>query len=145
MAQEKLIDTKVLIEEARALRDKEAYQLLENTQSVRIGVGARCSSSITPSFFVEVIVKLSTENTEVDLKKLEKVLRLLEALQKKGYILTYQDDVSISCETTTEINQVNNEYSSARALIGDKGLLRNDRHPERAQHQRFETKRLRVS
>jgi hypothetical protein len=122
----------VLIEEAETSRHKEAYQLLENTPSIRIGVGARCSSSNPPSFFIEVIVKLSTESTKVDLKKLEKILRLLEALQKKGYILTYQDDVSISCETTMEINEMTHEYASARALIRNKGLLRNDGHPARA-------------
>ena len=132
MNQTKPIDTKALIEEAKTSRDKEAYRLLEKTLSYRIGVGARCSSSNQLSFFIEVIIKLSNESTKVDLRKLEKVLGLLKALQKKGYILTYQDDVNISCETTMEINEVTHEYASARALIRNKGLLGNDDHPARA-------------
>ena len=123
MSQEKPINVKALIEEAQISKDKEAYQLMENTPSIRIGVGARRISPSSLFFFVEIVVKLSTEGTKVDIKKLEQTMRLLKALQKRGYLLTYQDDVNISCETPMESKDVNNEYASARALIRDKGLL----------------------
>ena len=117
MNQTKPIDTKALVEEAKASRDKEAYKLLENTPSYRIGVGARIDSPNPPSFFIEVIVKLSTENDEVNLLRLEKTLRLLKALQTRGYSLTYEDDNSISCETTTSIHEISQEYEAAKSIF----------------------------
>ncbi len=117
MNQTKPIDTKALIEEAKTSRDKEAYKLLEKTPSYRIGVGARTDSPNPTSFFIEVIVKLSTENSEVNLPRLEKTLRLLKALQTRGYSLTYQDDNSISCETTTSIHEISQEYDAAKSII----------------------------
>ena len=117
MNQTKPIDTKALIEEAKTSRDKEAYKLLEKTPSYRIGIGARIDSLNPPYFFVEVIVKLSTENGEVNLPRLEKTLRLLRALQTMGYSLTYQGDNSISCETTTSIHEIYQEYDAAKSII----------------------------
>ncbi len=116
MNQTKLIDTKALIEEAKTSRDKEAYRLLEKTPSYRIGVGARTELP-NPALFVEVIIKLSTENGDVNLSRLEKTLRLLEALQTRGYSLTYQDGNSISCETTTSINEISQECDAAKSII----------------------------
>jgi hypothetical protein len=116
----KSIDAKALIEEAKISKDKEAYKQLEKTTSYRIGVGARFESSNPPSFFIEVIVKLSTENGEVNPPCLEKTLLLLEALQTRGYSLTYQDDNSISCETTTSIHEISQEYEAAKSIINGK-------------------------
>jgi hypothetical protein len=117
MNQTKPIDTKALIEEAKTSRDKEAYKLLEKTPSYRIGVGVRIEPPNPPSFFIEIIVKFSTKNSEVNLPRLEKTLRLLKALQTRGYSLTYQDDNSISCETTTSINQISQECDAAKSII----------------------------
>ena len=116
MNQTKPIETKALIEEAKTSRDKEAYKLLEKTPSYRIGVGARTELP-NPTLFIEVIVKLSTENGEVNLSRLEKALRLLKALQTRGYSLTYQDGNSISCETTTSIHEISQEYDAAKSII----------------------------
>ena len=116
MNQTKPIDTKALIEEAKTSRDKEAYKLLEKTPSYRIGVGARTELP-NPTLFIEVIVKLSTENGEVNLSRLKKTLRLLKALQTRGYSLTYQDGNSISCETTTSIHEISQECDVAESII----------------------------
>ncbi|MGD0204044.1 MAG: hypothetical protein ABSC20_09105 [Candidatus Bathyarchaeia archaeon] len=122
MNQTKPVDTKALMEEAKTSRDKEAYKLLEKTPSYRIGVGVRIEPPNPPSFFIEVIVKLSTENSEVNLARLEKTLRLLKALQTRGYSLTYQDDTSISCETTTSINEISQEYTTAKSLMNSRNI-----------------------
>jgi hypothetical protein len=117
MDQTKLVDTKALMEEAKTSRDKEAYKLLEKTPSYRIGVGARTDSPDPASFFIEVIVKLSTESGEVNLPRLEKTLRLLKALHARGYSLTYQDDTSISCETPASIHEIPREIAAAKSII----------------------------
>jgi hypothetical protein len=117
MNQTKPINTKVLIEAAQNSKDKEAYKLLEKTQSYRIGVGARIDSPATPSFFIEVIIKLSTENGRVDLLRLKKSLFSLEALQNRGYTLTYQDDNSISCEKKVAVHEIFQEHAAAKSII----------------------------
>ena len=116
MNQKKPLDMKALAKEAKTSRDKEAFKLLENTPSYRIGVGARATSPDSLSFFIEIIIKLSTENDEVNLQCFEKTLCLLKALQTRGYSLIYQDH-SISCETTRSINEISQEYESAKSII----------------------------
>lgn len=122
MNQNKPINTKVLIEEAQNSKDKETYKLLEKTQSYRIGVGARVDSPASLSLFIEVIIKLSTENTKVDLPRLNKILISLEALQKKGYTLTYQDDNSISCEKKAAVHEISQEHAAAKSIISARGV-----------------------
>jgi len=111
------IDTKTLEEEAKNSRHKEAYKLLEKTQACRIGVGARVNSSPQSSFFIEVIIKLSEENSEVNLSRLKKIFLTLEVLQERGYKLTYQDGNSISCEKTMASHEISDECTTAKKLV----------------------------
>jgi hypothetical protein len=117
MNQTKPIDTKALMEEAKTSKDKEAYKLLEKTQSHRIGIGARTNPPHPTTFFIEVIVKLSPERDEVNLPSLERTLHMLEVLQKLGYSLTYQDDNSISCEKTMSNLKIYQEYTKAKSIV----------------------------
>jgi hypothetical protein len=129
MNQTKLVDTKALMEAAKDSRDKEAYKLLEKSPLYRIGVGARTNSPNLPSFFIEVIVRLSTENGEVSLPRLQKTLHMLKELQKRGYSLTYQDDNSISCEIATSIHEISQECETAKSLVNRKKSA--SRHKQR--------------
>jgi hypothetical protein len=119
MDQTKPIDTKALIEEAKNSKDKEAYKLLDKTQSYRIGVGARVNSPNPPSFFIEGIIKLSTENSKVNLPRLKRTLISLQALQNEGYTLTYQDDNTISAEKTIQIHEILQEHATAKSIINN--------------------------
>jgi len=124
MNQTKPIDTKALMEEAKDSRDKEAYKLLEKSPLYRIGVGARTDSPNPHSFFIEVIVKLSTENGEVSLLRLQETLHILKELRKRGYSLTYQDDNSISCEIATSIHEISQECETVKSLLIGKKMQR---------------------
>jgi hypothetical protein len=116
MNETKPIDTEALAKEAKTSRDKESYRLLEKTPFYRIGMGARADSANSFSFFLEIVIKLSAENNEVDLQHFEKTLCLLKSLQKRGYSLTYQDN-SISCETTRSFNELSKEYAYTKSMI----------------------------
>ena len=109
-------DTAALAKQAQNSKEKEAYQQLEKTQTYRIGVGARANPP-APSFFVEIIINLSTENGEVDLQHLEKTLKCLKALKARRYTLTYEDGNCISCETSTAIQSPHEEYLVIKALM----------------------------
>ncbi len=114
--------TQNLTEQAKNSKEKEAYQQLEKTQSYRIGVGARTNQPTTPSFFVEIIINLSTKEKEVNLQHLEKMLTLLKALKNKGYTLTYEDNVGISCEMAHPTLNLNREYQEIRTIIQEAKL-----------------------
>ena len=87
MNQTNTVDTKALMEEAKASKDKEAYKLLENTSSYRIGAGARIDSPNPSTFFIELLVKLSTENDEVNLPRLVKNLTYAKSAKKKRLLI----------------------------------------------------------
>jgi hypothetical protein len=114
--QPKQIGTRSLIDEARVSGDKESYRLLEKTVCCRIGIGARIDEPAPPSLFIEVIVALSTGNSEVHLPSLQKTLSLLKALQNEGYKLTFQDDNRISCEKTISPLEISQEYARAKLM-----------------------------
>jgi hypothetical protein len=116
--QAKLIDTKSLIEEARASKGNEAFIVMEKTIYYRIGIGVRTDVLARPSFFVEIIISLSKGNDEVRLPHLEKMLSLLKALQGEGYKLTFQDDDNIACEKTVPDLEISQEYARARSMTG---------------------------
>jgi hypothetical protein len=109
------IDTKALAVEAAASQNKEAYHLLEKTRSYRVGVGARANEP-APSFFVEAVINLSSENGEADLTRLENILTCLKSLKSRGYSLTHDDGNCISCERTA-IQDPNEEYHLIIAAV----------------------------
>jgi hypothetical protein len=111
------IDTASIGKHAQVSDEKEAYVQLEKTQTYRIGVGARAHSPNISSFFIEVIIKLSSEIGKVDLRRLEKALMCLKALKARGYTLAYEDDDCISCELVTEARNPDKEYQAIKVLM----------------------------
>ncbi len=97
----------------------EAFQVLTRRQNCRVGVGARLESADAPSFFVEVLVRLCTSDHPVHLDHVEKMVRLLQQLQKRGYMLTGEDDGSISCELTVSSKDLPTEYEAILEVVGD--------------------------
>ena len=116
------IDVTSLSKMALASSEKETYVQLEKTSAYRIGVGARANSSAQPSFFVEVIINLAKENRQVDLQRLENALPFLKLLKAKGYTLTYEDGICISCETTSPVQDPSKECEAINTLIKEANL-----------------------
>jgi len=117
MKENKPLDTKTLLKEAKNAEHKEAYRTLEKNQNYRIGIGVRLTPPNTPSFFIEILLYLCPNSTNVNLKTIEKNLTCLKALQKRNYTLTCQDDNCISCEKATPIQKLTEEYTTIKALI----------------------------
>lgn len=116
VTQNKPINLEALIKEAKTCKEKEAYIQLEKTAIYRIGVGARADSSDSPSFFLELVLKLSQENSELDLPRLEKNLAFLKTLQTRGYAITYQDNNSVLCEIKSSNQEIYLEYTTVKTL-----------------------------
>jgi hypothetical protein len=111
------MDTDALVKEAKSSEHKEAYRLLERDHTFRIGVGARVDSSAAPSFFIEIIISLCPNSSEVDIQNLEKILLFLKAFQARGYSLIYQDGKCISCERSLSAKSLHTEYETIKSLI----------------------------
>jgi hypothetical protein len=118
MTQTKPTNLNGLKEAALKSKEKEAYRQLHKTSTYRIGVGARAdqSQSDVPSFFLEIIIKLSKENSELNLPRLERTLKFLKTLQTRGYSITCQDNNSVSCEIQTSNLEIHQEYTATKKL-----------------------------
>jgi hypothetical protein len=117
LTQSEPINTAALVEEAEDSKDKEVYRLLQKDPIYRIGVGARANPPDASSFFIEIVINLSDESGEVNLPRLDRVIRCLKILQKRGYTLTYEDGNCISCETKKAIKNPNEEYLTVKSFM----------------------------
>jgi len=107
-----LVDIRALIEEAENSEHKEAFKILDRKQDHRIGVGTRLELPDKQSFFLEVLVYLCSDKAQVDLPALEKKLKLLKKLQKRGYSLSCQDGNCITCEIIMPPQSLSAEYET---------------------------------
>ena len=117
MKESKPLDTKTLLEDAKASEHEEAYRTLDKNLNFRIGIGVRLTSPSAPSFFVEILIYLCPSLSTVDLEALEKSLTCLKELQARNYSLISQDDNCISCETTIPAQNLSEEYAAVRSLL----------------------------
>jgi hypothetical protein len=111
------IDTYCLQEEAKKSEDKEAFVVLARMRNCRVGVGARLESSSKPIFFIEIIASLCADHRTLNLNSLEDSLFILKKLKEKGYVLTCEDDGSISCELAVPSENLTLEYKTAVSIL----------------------------
>jgi hypothetical protein len=109
------ININALLKQAEASEDKETYQNINKTSTCKLGVGARVGAP-QPSFFIEIIVNLCPDCSEVDLTFLEQALNCLKELKANGYTLNCHDDNNISCEKPVNAN-IEDECNIANALV----------------------------
>ena len=117
MKEDKMFDTKMLIEGAKDSEHMEAYKTLDRKQNFRIGIGVRLKPSDAPSFFVEILIYLCPTFNKADLRVLEKSLEFLKKLQVRNYSLICQDGNCISSEKAVLSKQLAEEYSAVKSLI----------------------------
>lgn len=109
------INTKILLNAAKASEHKEAYQPITKTAKCRVGIGARLFPlpAQQPTFFVEVTINMCPACSKVDIIFLERALACLKKLEQNGYILTCQDDNSILCEKVASEKTLQKELKTA--------------------------------
>ncbi|MCX8188675.1 MAG: hypothetical protein N3F64_03115 [Nitrososphaeria archaeon] len=117
MRKNKLVDIESTIEKAKALRQKEAYQILDKKANYVIGIGAKNITSKTPSFFIEIILILCPKSGKLDLKILEKWLLCLQKLYALNYSLTCQEDNTIICNITIGRDKLEEEYKNVKSFL----------------------------
>ena len=118
MGEANKIDANSLQEEARRSGDREAFTVLTRMPGLRIGVGARLENPATPIFFIEILVSLCTDHDHVNLDIIERKLSLLIQLKKRGYLLTCEEDGSLSCELAVPSEGLEAECEAANSITG---------------------------
>jgi hypothetical protein len=111
------INTHFLQEEAKKSEDKEAFTVLARMPRYRVGVGARLESPEQTIFFVEIIVSLCAGHHILNVDSLEKSLVTLRQLKERGYVLTCEEDGTVSCELTVPSKSLTVEYEAAILFI----------------------------
>ena len=113
----KEIDLQALQEKAEGSEHKEAFLVLEKSKHYRIGVGVRLPSSNHPSFFIEILVYLCLNASQVDLSLLEKKVNFLKELQGRTYVLICQQDGSICSELIISPKNLATEYETINSIV----------------------------
>ena len=121
MKETNMIDTDSLQEKAKKSEDEEAFLVMSRTSNYRVGVGARLKAPANSIFFVEIIASLCFNHHTVNLKSLEKNLRVLRKLKKRGYTLICNEDGTISCELALPSEELEAEFEAAKLIIEDYG------------------------
>ena len=110
------INVQILLETAKNSEHKESFIVLKKTQHYRIGVGVRLELPNHFSFFLEVLIYLCSDNSQVDLPLLENKLVFLKELQEQKYALSCQNDSSIFGEITVPAENLETEYETIKLL-----------------------------
>ncbi len=113
------INVQILLETAKNSEHKESFIVLKKTQHYRIGVGVRLELPNHFSFFLEILIYLCTENSQVDLPLLETKLAFLNKLHEREYVLSCQNDSSIFGEITVPAENLDLEYEIIESLGQD--------------------------
>jgi hypothetical protein len=111
------INIHLLQEEAKKSEDKEAFTVLARMPNCRVGAGARLKSPEQTIFFVEIIVNLCAGHHVVNLDFLEKNLAILRQLKERGYVLTCEEDGTVSCEFAVPSENLTAEYEAITVII----------------------------
>jgi hypothetical protein len=111
------LDALALLRQAEASEHKEAYHILEKTQNYRIGEGVRLTPPNPPSFFVEILLFLASNNDIVYLRVLEKDVCALRELQARGFKAIFQDGNCISCEVQVPAERLQTEKEQDKTLM----------------------------
>lgn len=110
------INVQALQEAAENSEHKESYLVLAKNRNYRLGVGVRLPSPNQSSFFLEVLVHLCSNDSQVDLVLLEKKLSFLRELQERKYVLNCQNDSSIFSEITVPAETLEAEYETIESI-----------------------------
>lgn len=117
MKARKTIDAQALREQAKKSEAKESFEVLERRRNCRIGVGVRFESDGVPSFFIEVLIKLCSGLSPLDLGLMVTSISLLQKLKSRGYSLNCEEDGCVSCELAVPPEKLPIELESCKSIV----------------------------
>jgi len=110
------IDVRTLIKEADSSEHKESFHVLERTKMYRIGFGVRTSLK-SSSFFLEVSIYSHSINEHNTRSNITQQLPLLKKLQKRGYMISCQDETCTVLEIQVPQNSLSTELKYLKTML----------------------------
>lgn len=94
----------------------ESYEIIDKTEEYQFGVGYERVSESEPRPYLELIVCLCSGETP-NIDELESQIRLIKAIEARGYKLTCESDASISCEASMDKTLIVDEMEAILSII----------------------------
>jgi len=85
------IDVEKFAEEARSSDDREGYIVVARGDRFKIGLVARIEESERITYSLELLVRLTDENCEVDPLRIKHLMGIADFLTERGYCLTSEE------------------------------------------------------
>ncbi len=106
-----------LIETARQSTTGEAFQQVMKAEHYRAGIVVNVPKNGTPATSIELLLQVFSQNSTVDPLLIEKVARVVRALNSMGYSVTHEDDGWLLCKKMIEDGGASQEIISLRDLL----------------------------
>ncbi|MFW6304613.1 MAG: hypothetical protein ACOC1V_02420 [Candidatus Saliniplasma sp.] len=111
------VDTSKLIEKAKGDDLKESYEVILKKKDYRIGVGARVDESQENTFFIEVVVPISSGEGELNMDRMKRRVDLLEKFEEYDYRMKCEKDNSVVCEKNVSEEGIEKEYQRLTCFL----------------------------
>lgn len=111
-----------ILAKAEKSEQNESFHLLASGDHFRLGVTARFENGL-PQFSIELYLCVMQKNSEVELKLLEKAVRLVNKLNEFGYAAFHQDDGWIVIDKTTDRAGINTEIDILLKIVANNEKL----------------------
>lgn len=116
MSDDRSIDAQALTDAAKDSEHGESYVVLQGSRDDKIAVGGRIAASDQLTFFMEIVVCLCPDPSDVDLEQMQKKIMFVKKLESRGYSLNCGEG-NISCERTLTEDDLDEEYEAVSSII----------------------------
>lgn len=106
-----------LASEALSSEDHESYRAVAARGHFRIGVAVSAAPGRPASFRIEVLLQILAKDTRPSIADLERMNKVLETLEMRGYSLDHHDNCWISCEREIGADDVERECVAVAEII----------------------------
>jgi len=94
----------------------ESYEIIDKNEEYQFGVGYERTPESKLRPYLEIVVSLCTGGTP-KIDELESRIRVLKAIEARGYKLTCEDDASIVCEASINETSMESEVEAIHSII----------------------------
>lgn len=103
--------------EADSSDEKEAYYQVSSGDSHRLGAVVSVSPDGGYTYSVELLVRVFTGETELQVPNMERITQLSKRLKGLGYSIRHENDGWLSCEKTLQRDDITNDCRVLRDII----------------------------
>ena len=103
--------------EADTSDEKEAYYQVSSSDGYRLGAIISVSPDGGYAYSIELLVRVFTGETELQVPNMERATQLSKRLKSLGYSIRHEDDGWLSCERTLKRDEITNDCRALMDII----------------------------